>query len=56
MISPLLANLCINRFLKHWRLRGCEKRFRAKLIKDTADFVIFKPPAMRRKPWRGPGA
>ena len=29
VISPLLANLCMNRFLKFWRLKECETTFRA---------------------------
>jgi RNA-directed DNA polymerase len=41
VISPLLANLYINRFLKHWRRKECAKRFRAGLINYADDFVIL---------------
>ena len=30
--SPLLANIYMNRFLKQWRLSGCDKAFRAQLL------------------------
>src|SRR6202163_4409905 len=39
--SPLLANIYMNRFLKHWRLRGCDKAFRAHVIAYADDFVIL---------------
>jgi RNA-directed DNA polymerase len=35
--SPLLANI----FLKHWRLRGCGKVFRAHVVSYADDFVIL---------------
>jgi RNA-directed DNA polymerase len=41
VISPLLANLYMNRFLKLWRLRQCDKAFRAHLINYADDFVIL---------------
>jgi RNA-directed DNA polymerase len=41
VISPLLANLYMNRFLKHWRMRGCEATFRAHLVNYADDFVIL---------------
>ena len=41
VISPLLANLYMNRFLKHWRTRGCGARFRAHLVNYADDFVIL---------------
>jgi RNA-directed DNA polymerase len=41
VISPLLANLYINRFLKHWRTQGCARRFRAGLVNYADDFVIL---------------
>jgi RNA-directed DNA polymerase len=41
VISPLLANLYMNRFLKHWRTRGCEATFRAHLVNYADDFVIL---------------
>src|SRR5271154_32677 len=41
VISPLLANLYMNRFLKHWRMRGCGAAFRAHLVNYADDFVIL---------------
>jgi RNA-directed DNA polymerase len=41
VISPLLANLYMNRFLKYWRTQGCDKAFRAHLINYADDFVIL---------------
>ena len=41
VISPLLANLYMNRFLKFWRLRGCGAAFRADLVNYADDFVIL---------------
>src|SRR5450631_4215738 len=39
--SPLLANIYMNRFLKHWRLSGCSKAFRAHVVAYADDFVIL---------------
>ena len=39
--SPLLANIYMNRFLKHWRLTGCGEAFRAHVIAYADDFVIL---------------
>jgi RNA-directed DNA polymerase len=39
--SPLLANIYLNRFLKHWRLTGCGKAFRAHVVAYADDFVIL---------------
>jgi RNA-directed DNA polymerase len=39
--SPLLANIYMNRFLKHWRLSGCDKAFRAHVVAYADDFVIL---------------
>jgi RNA-directed DNA polymerase len=39
--SPLLANIYMNRFLKHWRLIGCGEAFRAHVIAYADDFVIL---------------
>jgi len=39
--SPLLANIYINRFLKHWRLSGCGEAFRAHVVSYADDFVIL---------------
>src|SRR5256886_13022787 len=39
--SPLLANIYMNRFLKHWRLTGCGGAFRAHVVAYADDFVIL---------------
>jgi len=39
--SPLLANIYMNRFLKHWRLSGCGGAFRAHVVAYADDFVIL---------------
>jgi len=39
--SPLLANIYMNRFLKHWRLSGCSDAFRAHVVAYADDFVIL---------------
>ena len=39
--SPLLANIYMNRFLKHWRLTGCGDAFRAHVVAYADDFVIL---------------
>ena len=41
VVSPLLANLYMNRFLKHWRLAGCGEMFRAQVVNYADDFVIL---------------
>jgi RNA-directed DNA polymerase len=41
VVSPLLANVYMNRFLKYWRLKGCGDAFKAKLIAYADDFVIL---------------
>jgi RNA-directed DNA polymerase len=41
VISPLLANLYINRFLKHWRMQGKTDAFRAHVVSYADDFVIL---------------
>jgi RNA-directed DNA polymerase len=41
VISPLLANLYMNRFLKFWRLRECGRNFRARVVNYADDFVIL---------------
>src|SRR5271167_3305930 len=41
VISPLLANLYLNRFLKHWRRQGKGQQFLARLINYADDFVIL---------------
>lgn len=39
--SPLLANIYMNRFLKHWRLNGRSEAFRAHVVSYADDFVIL---------------
>jgi RNA-directed DNA polymerase len=39
--SPMLANLYMNRFLKHWRQTGRGEAFRAHVICYADDFVIL---------------
>src|SRR5262252_5292196 len=39
--SPLLANIYMNRFLKHWRQSGCGEAFRAQVVSYADDFVIL---------------
>ena len=41
VVSPLLANLYMNRFLKFWRLKECGKAFRARVVNYADDFVIL---------------
>ena len=41
VISPLLANLYMNRFLKYWRLQGKGEQFRADVVAYADDFVIL---------------
>ena len=41
VISPLLANLYMNRFLKYWRITGRSEVFRARVINYADDFVIL---------------
>lgn len=41
VITPLLANLYMNRFLKYWRNKGCNKIFRARIVSYADNFVIL---------------
>ena len=41
VISPLPANLYLNRFLKHWRRQGKGREFRAVVVNCADDFVIL---------------
>src|ERR1019366_155610 len=41
VISPLLANRYMNRFLRHWRHRERGKAFRAHVVNYADDFVIL---------------
>ena len=40
VVSPLLANVYMNRFLKYWRYQRCGETFRARIISYADDFVI----------------
>ncbi|MCZ6542304.1 MAG: group II intron reverse transcriptase/maturase [Planctomycetota bacterium] len=41
VISPLLANIYMNRFLRTWRERGMDDTFRACIVNYADDFVIL---------------
>lgn len=41
VVSPLLANVYMNRFLKYWRLTERGKAFRADIVSYADDFVIL---------------
>jgi len=41
VISPLLANRYMNRFLRHWRQQGCGEAFCAHVVNYADDFVIL---------------
>jgi Reverse transcriptase (RNA-dependent DNA polymerase) len=41
VISPLLANLYMNRFLKYWRITGRNEVFQAQIVNYADDFVIL---------------
>jgi len=41
VLSPLLANLYMNRFLKYWRKTGRGDAFRASVVNYADDFVIL---------------
>ncbi len=41
VISPLLANIYMHRFLRAWRERGLEHTFRARIVNYADDFVIL---------------
>lgn len=41
VLSPLLANIYMNRFLKVWRLSGRGEAFRAHIVNYADDFVIL---------------
>ena len=41
VVSPLLANLYMNPFLKHWPFTGCGEAFLAQIIAYADDFVIL---------------
>jgi RNA-directed DNA polymerase len=41
VISPLLANRYMNRFLRHWRTQGRGEAYRAHVVNYADDFVIL---------------
>jgi RNA-directed DNA polymerase len=41
VISPLLANVYMARFLRAWRERGMDRQLRAKVVSYADDFVIL---------------
>src|SRR5213593_1965303 len=41
IFTPMLANLYMNRFLKHWQITGKSKAFRAQVVTYADDFVIL---------------
>jgi len=41
VVSPLLANVYMNRFLKVFRLRGLDRRYGARLVNYADDFVVL---------------
>jgi RNA-directed DNA polymerase len=41
VVSPLLANLYMNRFLKYWRITERGKAYRAEVVNYADDFVIL---------------
>jgi RNA-directed DNA polymerase len=41
VISPLLANLYMNRFLKHWRRKGKGQQYNAVIVNYADDFVVL---------------
>ena len=41
VISPLIANIYMNRFLKHWRQSGRGEAWQAHIINYADDFVIL---------------
>jgi RNA-directed DNA polymerase len=54
VISPLLANLYMNRFLKYWRLTEQGRKLKAHVIAYADDFVILsRGSAAEAKAWAG---
>jgi RNA-directed DNA polymerase len=54
VISPLLANLYMNRFLKYWRITERGKVFRAHVVNYADDFVILTcRQAAEARDWTG---
>ena len=54
VISPLLANLYMNRFLKHWRKTGKGDQYQAVIMNYADDFVILsRGHAVESREWTG---
>jgi RNA-directed DNA polymerase len=54
VISPLLANLYMNRYLKHWRKMGKGEQYRAVIVNYADDFVILsRGHAAEAREWTG---
>ena len=54
VISPLLANLYMNRYLKHWRQKGKGQQYRAFIVNYADDFVILsRGHAEEAREWSG---
>jgi RNA-directed DNA polymerase len=54
VISPLLANLYMNRFLKYWRRSGKGKQYQAVIVNYADDFVILsREHAEEARAWTG---
>src|SRR4030088_1758139 len=54
VISPLLANLYMNRFLKHWRRTGKGQQYAAVVVSYADDFVILsRGHAEEAREWTG---
>ena len=54
VISPLLANLYMNRFLKHWRATGRGEAYQARIVSYADDFVILsRKSAAEALAWTG---
>lgn len=41
VVSPMLANRYMNRYLRHWKQSGGEQKFAARLVNYADDFVIL---------------
>jgi RNA-directed DNA polymerase len=42
VLSPLLANIYMRRFLKAWEVRGNDRRFGSRIVNYADDFVILR--------------
>jgi RNA-directed DNA polymerase len=41
VLSPLLANIYMRRFLKAWEMRGDDRRYRSRIVNYADDFVLL---------------